>query len=127
MSEASTAQVIINIGIVLFCVVPSLFALREFKKAKPKYYGLLFVGVGLILWAAFSLYFLQALKPDPRMVEAFGMDGKKFMDELRPISNTLSVWIYVFPAVNAAIGANLVTAFLLAEKTNKDNKQENST
>lgn len=112
----------VSLLVILLCISPTIGLVYVYKESAPRYHGIFLFGVIFILWAAFSLGILKALIVDPDKVEMFF--GGRFSPQINKINANLDMWVYIFPAVNAAIGVNLISEFLLRNKTDKLKKLE---
>lgn len=108
---------VINIIIGMVVLIPSGFVFYFIKSLGPRYYRFLIFGVLLVVYSAFCFRILGDLQhglfaDNPWLLK----DGPP---ELKKMAYTLSenfkAWLYVFPAVIAAIGANLISHFLIME------------
>lgn len=104
MSFANTFAFIIGIS-------PLLILVGVTKFIKPKGNALWIYGTIFILFAAF---FLDYLSSDlPLLLNKLFELGALTEDELASNKGTLSIWVYLAPAIIAAIGANFITEYLV--------------
>ena len=107
-----------NLGIAVALLIPSLVWVAFYKRAAPRYYGVLLFAIGFILWAAIEAGALhESIELLKQRAEARG--GANDVGAYQHAIIELGVWLYIVPAVTAAIGANLITHFLLSEKPGK--------
>ena len=111
--ELETQIVLFNLTVGFLTLIPTFFVMWLFKEHPPKYYGYLLWGGFLIACAAFNFSWLTDV-----ITQIEQSSTKSDQDTLvkHEVLENLRVWVYVFPAVSAAIGANLFTAFLTTKK-----------
>lgn len=114
--EIENYPLAINLLVAFTCLSPLLLIIYLYKSLPPKYYGLLLWGVILILWASFNFGWLSEaiFKIETSTVNDDSEKSLKYI-----VLTNLQVWVYVVPAVTAAVGANLITEFLLRNKPSK--------
>ncbi|WP_203142917.1 hypothetical protein [Marinobacter mangrovi] len=93
--------------------LPLFFVVLLYKEAKPKYHGLWIFGILIIAIAGMLAGSLDIL--EHFISEKLAAGSEK--EVLKEAQHTVGVWIYIGPAVIAAIGANLVTEFILTDKS----------
>ena len=93
-------------------VMPLFVVVLIYKEAKPKYHGLWFFGILIIAIAGFLAGGLGVLESFISHKLAEGSEK----EILKETQHTVGIWIYIGPAVIAAIGANLITEFILRGK-----------
>ncbi|MDD2582006.1 MAG: hypothetical protein PHR66_08440 [Desulfuromonadaceae bacterium] len=103
----------------IFAVIllPLLIVIFLFKETSPKYYGYLFWGALLVVWAALVFGYLNDVKTEFAFkCKNIGKLPPLDQNTVKGIITNLELWIYIFPSVVAAIGANLITDFIKIKK-----------
>lgn len=90
-------------------VAPLFVIIIIYKAISPKYHGMWIFGVLLILLAGLLV---GALNIIDALIQ---VQRTKGVSELA-LEASVKIWVYVGPAVIAAIGVNLITAFILKDK-----------
>jgi len=93
---------------------PAFAFLLFLKIVQPKYYLFLFWGIGLVGYSALCFRFLNDFQhglfaSNPWLLK----ESPEIKRVAQAIESNFEAWIYVFPAVIAAIGANLISHFLI--------------
>lgn len=104
---------IINLTIGLFAVAPVIYALWFFKKITPSHKKALLFGVGLIAFAATIFAWLSSGLTSMEATVAGDSQEQQLKDGM---ISSLKIWVFVFPAVTLAIGANLLTHYILTNE-----------
>lgn len=99
---------------ILFCLVPSLIFLAMIKGVDAYRLRTLIVGCTLVLISTMALGIMTDLKP---VIEVLMDRGVISEDEAKNEETEASLWLFMFPAVVGAIGANLITSWFQAKKT----------
>ncbi|WP_042875651.1 hypothetical protein [Cupriavidus necator] len=94
-------------------VVFGLLMLTMIKGSEPWRISVLIVGVLQILLASLAF---GALTDAGALLEALNQFGKVDKPTYTAAKAATGVWLFIFPAVTAAIGTNLVTSWFLAKK-----------
>lgn len=111
--QVETYPLVMNIAVATISVLPILVMLYLYKSKPPKYYGLFLWGVLLICYSGFVFGWLSDAIYLLNEAAVWNENEKKVRNEI--VSN-LKVWVYLFPAVTAAVGVNLISAYLTKEK-----------
>ncbi len=93
-------------------VMPLFIMVVIYKETSPKYHGMWIFGSLLILLAGLLAGALNILDV---FIQAKLAGGATEL-ALEEAKRSVKIWVYVGPAVIAAIGANLITAFILKDK-----------
>lgn len=99
-------------------VAPLFVIIIIYKTISPKYHGMWMFGALLILLAGLLAGALNILDA---FIQAQLAKGATEL-ALEEAKASVKIWVYIGPAVIAAIGANLITAFILKDKA-EINKQ----
>lgn len=113
--------IFINIIYILLLLLPVVVVVFLFRATKPKYYGYLVFGVALIVWAGLSAAQLNLMIQDLKLIingEFVSEVDTTSMASWQWLAAYLNTWMYIFPGVCAAIGANLITSFITMDKPN---------
>ena len=105
------------VAVISITLFPLLVIIYFFKETAPKYYGYLFWGALLILWAALVFGYLSEIKGN-LLLKYPSADKlpKSDQAEYKNIIANMDIWIYLFPSLIAGIGVNLVTDFIKLKK-----------
>lgn len=98
----------------MFGVVPLVLAVWFLKELKPLYHRYWFFGVIFLIISA-ALFALLGSVTDMILTV-------RVNNQTKEVVTTLAIWAYVGPAVLLAIGANLITQFLVLKKPEKSFK-----
>ncbi|WP_440056716.1 hypothetical protein ACSLBF_17700 (plasmid) [Pseudoalteromonas sp. T1lg65] len=99
----------VNFVGLFFGVLPLVLFALMLKGAKPIYHRYWLFGVFFIIISAAFFALLDGLTK--------AVLSLKFEDEvINDVKNTLAIWAYIGPAASLAIGANLITQFLVLAK-----------
>lgn len=103
--------------VISLTLLPLLVIMYLFKETAPKYYGYLFWGTLLIIWAAIVFGALVEIKGNflAKYPDAGKLPLAQQTDYKKVIAN-MELWIFLFPSVIAGIGVNLVTDFIKLKK-----------
>ncbi len=94
-------------------VLPLVVVVILYKEGKPQYHGLWIFGGLMIMIAALLFVILSGL---PSIIEQLNSEGKVSNTEFQSSKENIALWAYIGPAVIAAIGANLITEYILRDK-----------
>jgi hypothetical protein len=94
-------------------ILPLLLLVGVMKQIKPKGNLLWVYGIMFILISAFLLHYLN--NDLPLTLDALFNAEALAESELEKNKKELEVWVYLGPAVIAAIGANFITEYLIKE------------
>lgn len=118
--SASGWETFYNVIYFGFALVVAFFVLIGYRAYRPKYYGLLYWALVLILGASFlfQMYsgsldvFLEMknLKPDEEVIR-------------KNLSEDLRILVFVVPGVMLGVAANLITQFLNTPKPSESKNQ----
>jgi len=113
--EINDYPLLTNILVALFTLLPLFIMLYYYKSMQPKYYGLFLWGGALIVWSALCF---GELNNAVNLMNSSSPNNHTEETLKNNIISVLQVWLYIMPAITAAIGANLITQFLLSKKPN---------
>ncbi len=105
----------INLLVAFTSLFPLIVMLYLYKAMPPKYYGLLMWGVILVVWSAFNLGWMSEAIT---LLNNSNVSASAEKSVKRTVLANLQIWVYLVPAVTAAIGANLITEYLTRNKPN---------
>lgn len=103
-----------NIMAISLGALPLMLLIGLMKIIHPRGNFLWIYGVACILVAAFSLWSLD--QHIPKILGWFYDGGAISNEEHSEYRNNLKVWVYLCPAVIAAIGANFISSYLLLDR-----------
>ncbi|NOZ53620.1 MAG: hypothetical protein GXP08_10840 [Gammaproteobacteria bacterium] len=101
---------ITNLFIGLFAVAPVIYVLWFFKTITPSHKKVLLYGIGLIAWGTIIFAWLSSGLSSMEATVASNPQEQELKDG---VVTSLKIWVFIFPAVTLAIGANLLTHYIL--------------
>lgn len=104
---------ILNLAIALFAVLPLIYVIWFYKKIKPSHTKVLIFGIALIGWSIIILAWLLSGLTGMEQTVVETSQEQKLKDE---VLFSFKIWVFVFPAVTLAIGANLLTHYILTDE-----------
>ncbi|WP_303732776.1 hypothetical protein [Idiomarina piscisalsi] len=104
----------VSIIALAFGVLPLMILVGMMQLIRPTGNWRWIYGVACILLAAFSLWVLDHILPT--ILSYLSQQGEISKKEYASFGLELSLWLYLCPAVTAAIGANFISSYLLREE-----------
>ena len=101
---------------VLFGIVPAIIALSVIKGIEPYRLRTLIVGCVLVLLSTLMLGLMTDFAP---VFDVLQQNGSLTEAEVKNEKTDVGLWVIMFPAINGAIGANLITSWFQSKNPNK--------
>lgn len=102
----------VNATFAIMGIAPAIALLVLYKSTRPKYHGLWFFGLLLIVLGAITIGLGTELLTNTE--EWMTRQNKsELIAAGKEAAINLKVWAYVFPGASIALGVNLLTEFLL--------------
>jgi divalent metal cation (Fe/Co/Zn/Cd) transporter len=111
--DLETKLIVLNIGYAVITGVIAIALILGIKARQPKYYGLLFWAI-IILIAASFFFGLYGNWLEVFTKSSATSDIEK--EVKNDLISTLKILVYIVPGVMAAVASNLITEFLLRDK-----------
>jgi len=106
-------NLVLNIFVAFVSILPVIIVLWVYKSANPSHVKLLWLGVAFIVWG--TLFFAQFSSGLSAMLASVANNSNE--QELKEtVVQSMRVWVFVFPAVTLAVGANLLTQYILTNE-----------
>jgi len=105
---------VLNLIIGIVAVSPVIYMLWSFRNSQPTQKDILLFGLGLISWATLIFIWLSYSLTSMEATTANNLQEQGIKDGAVFI---FKVWVFIFPAVTLAIGANLLTHYILSIKS----------
>jgi len=105
--------------VLMSCLIslPPIILIWMIDQNKPKYYGHLLYGIMFIIYSILAFKGLTSVSVGiAEKFATYQSHPQNIINDFKDIKSNLDAWVYVIPAVIAAIGANLVTQFITAPK-----------